>query len=566
MSDTRIVQVQHPPQGEANPPEWPELRYGGNPPTRRAHGGRIVLPWQALALVLGFGLIVLAFGYWRYDAYCATFAPGEFWLPFYIIRWTGPCWWHGGVLTAVLVLMPLAWTGAGLYGYIGRQRAAILADTNEARTLALRPDRYGQDVHVGVHEAASAQLTMLMATGGDVAQSFYMLRAAADRELETNIAPHRRYSGIEQLNEGAHTEVVTDLGAPPPPAPAAPLALPAGPLLLGLRQKAHRSGEHVLVGFSEGDSPVYLRWGVAGLSAIAGGSGSGKTTTMRLMAAWHALNGGALVVLDPHGKKAEGLAATVEPLRSAFLFEPAMDEASILATLRAADRLMRRRIHGEEPAGVPVLLMFDEITSACRNYRSAPEIINLLLNFADEYRGVNAQALIAGHHWRGDILDARLGGALRAGIHTRIVQRIAPSEAKFLLTSKEAQGIDRLATGEGLFFDGVDDALRFTVPFLDDRALSEATYPQHAGWPLSTAFAPTGGAADPLAELRAMADKALRHFDDDREATAVALLAAKGSTVGGRYAYRVKDVARVLGLKDETIARLAARAGRNGSA
>jgi hypothetical protein len=533
-----IIQVQPGGQiGTDNDPEWPRVAYGPGSVPRRSSRASVIIPWQALALLLGFLLIAAAFGYWRYDSYCG--------------RYDDPCWWHGPALSSALVLIPLAGLFAWLWGFAQERQARAIAAQLEAEREGLIKDRYGETEPLWMYQRPDVL-------------AYIAARHAATLRLEEAIAPHKRYSGVETLNEGAHTEVHTDLGAPLElPAPIAP-QLPAGPLLLGLRQKAHRSGEHILVGFSEGDEPVYLRWGTAGPSAVAGGSGSGKTSTIRLMAAWHALNGGALVVLDPHGKKDEGLIKTIDALSSSFLFEPAIGEEAILRTLRAADRLMRRRIHGEESAAVPVMLIFDEFTSACRNFKSAPEIVNLLLNFGDEYRGVNGQALIAGHHWRGDILDPRLGGALRSAIHTRIVHRIAPAEAKFLLTSKESQGIDRLPTGEGLFFDGVDDALRFRVPFLDDRALAEAAYPQHAGWPLPTTIAAPAD-VDPLAELRRVAAGAVEHFGGDRERAAVALLMARGTAVRGRYAYRVRDVARVLNLKDEVAARCAALAGRNGS-
>lgn len=531
-----VLQIQRPDVGKDNDPEWPTVTYGGNPPRRKADGGRVALPWQALIVLLAGLVGVVAFGWWRYDAYCGG--------------WANPCWWHGPVLASALVLIPIAAALGRLYTSVQRWRAQALAAQLEAEREGLVKDRYGENEPVWIYQRPNVL-------------AYVAERAAATRALEEAIAPHKRYSGIETLNEGASSRVETNLGAPPAlPEPVGPTApqLPAGPLLLGLRQKAHRSGEHILVGFSEGDSPVYLRWGLAGLSAVVGGSGSGKTSTMRLMAAWHAMNGGALVILDPHGRKDEGLVNTIKPLESAFLFEPAVTNQEIIETLRAVDRLMRRRLHAEEPATLPILVICEEMNAIARNHPDAREIINLLMNFADEYRGVNGQALTAWHHTRGDVVDPKLGASLRGAIGTRIIHRIAPNEAKLLLTAQEAQGIDRLPRGEALFFDGGDAPVRIVVPFLDDRALAEGSYPQHAGWPL-----PLTPPAQPApSEFDALADRVLAHFGGDRERAALALLATKGTAVRGKWAHRVRDIRDKYGLKNDRMAELSRRAGRDG--
>jgi hypothetical protein len=269
----------------------------------------------------------------------------------------------------------------------------------------------------------------------------------------------------------------------PPALPALPVS--GGPILMQLRQKFARSGEHILVG-AVGEQPVYLRWKQAGLSALIGGSGSGKTNTARLMAAWHALNGGGLVICDGHGDMPdESLLHSCQSLQPSYLLAPAVSNEDIYATIKRLDGIGRARINGQAPPDVPILLVIDEATSIFRNHPKAGEIVSMLLNFSDEYRKANMQALVIFHHVKGDTIDPKMGTPLRNGIKTKIVHSIAPGEAKMLLTAAESQGVDRLQPGEALFFDGRLDVQRITVPWVPAEALREVTYPMHPGWPLA---------------------------------------------------------------------------------
>ena len=299
----------------------------------------------------------------------------------------------------------------------------------------------------------------------------------------------RTYAGNPTRNVRAYTvQYPTKIEQPVldqiPAAPALPaLPVSGGPLLMQLRQKFSRSGEHLLVGMV-GETPIYLRWKQSGLTAAAGNSGSGKTNTTRLIAAWHALNGGGLVLCDGHGEAAdESLIQSCAALQSAYVLAPAVRADAIYATIKRIDAIGRARIEGREPTDVPLLLVIDEFTSLCRNHPKAAEIVNMLLNFGDEYRKANMQALIIGHHWRGDLIDDKLGGALRAAIGGRIIHGTAATEAKFLLKATEAQGVDRLRVGEALFFDRSADVQKIAIPFVPAEALREISYPPHPGWP-----------------------------------------------------------------------------------
>jgi hypothetical protein len=412
------------------------------------------LPWPAWVVA---GVLVLIFG-----------GALILWLARALERWAR----SSAFAEWLALFLPAAVVGAlacvALYWLAGKAYYSIMATRATAYQALLTRWRLGTPV--AADQVAQAPLAMLLG------------QEQAAIALEVARAPFTKYPVLASLNEGSHeTSEATIYGAPPEE--AAPALSPnAGPILDQLRKRYAKSADHLFVG-TVGDTPVHLRWGAAGLTAIAGGSGGGKTNTTRLIAAWHALNGGGLALCDGHGEVDEGLIASCAALSSAFVLPPAVKNADIAAVIHRMDAIGRARLSGEA-ATVPLLLIIDEFTSLCRNHGDAAKLINSLLNFGDEYRKVNMQALIIGHHWRGDLIDKQLGAALRSAIGARIIHTTAPEEAKFLLRPVEAQGVDRLRVGEALYFDRAGDVQKIVVPWLPAEALREVSYPSHPGWPL----------------------------------------------------------------------------------
>lgn len=311
-----VLQVQRPGEGEPTKPEWPEVAYGANPPKRARDGGRIALPWQALALLLAFVLIVGGGAYWRYDTYCAGYS--------------NPCWWHGPLVSSMLVLVPLATLLAWLWGYTAERQARAQAAQNEARRLALVGTRYGNNEPLSLYEQPVAD-----------AVQFFMARYLTDTQLEQAIAPSKIYSGVDTLNEGAKTEVRTDLGAPPAlPAPEEDRGLvPADTFLPWLMELHH--------------------------TMIAGATGSGKTTFARIALGERLRMGYSGLVVDPKGKDWYGLP----------VIGGGRKFADILATLDGVRLEMDRRFDAYG-RGVrdfePLVVLVDEvpdIMEACRDER-----------------------------------------------------------------------------------------------------------------------------------------------------------------------------------------------------
>jgi hypothetical protein len=250
-----------------------------------------------------------------------------------------------------------------------------------------------------------------------------------------------------------------------PPMLASP-TIPALDTTRGLFEQLPIQTGSLFVGYGPDGQPLHTRTGAAGLLAIAGRSGSGKTATARLLIAQHCLHGGGVALIDGHGHAgAESLAQSCAPLRGAFLADPAIDDRAIWQTIQQIDDLARRRLGGDADR-TPVLLVIDEFTSLALRHPQAEDLIKRLIAFGNEYRKVGVTALLIGHSWKAGMISDRYGTALRSAIGTRLVHRTDPDNARYLLRSDELVGVDRLPTGGALVFDGDSEPKRASVPLV----------------------------------------------------------------------------------------------------
>lgn len=226
-----------------------------------------------------------------------------------------------------------------------------------------------------------------------------------------------------------------------------------------------------MLGFDAEGKPVNLEWGQAGVYAVAGRSGSGKTSLVRFLLAQAAMVGIKLVVCDPHASSEQSLAASCESLKAAFLCEPASSNEDILDTIHMVDEIGRKRIDGEDKSIAPILLVIDEFSSIMLNSENAKEISKLLVNMANEYRKVGIQALLIGQSWKHDMSG---GTTLRSALGGSIVMNIQPPEAAFLTTDEKTAkkaGVNKLQKGEAIvFLNGKE--VRIQAPYIrsDDVA------------------------------------------------------------------------------------------------
>jgi hypothetical protein len=268
-----------------------------------------------------------------------------------------------------------------------------------------------------------------------------------------HIAPH--YENRQQIEGQA-------AAALPPPAavPSFAQLLASGrvgkgqPLLLGL--DAETGGEII------GD------WRDLYSTAVAGKPGSGKTTSVRFIAAQSAMHGGRFVVLDPHGDSGDdSLAGTLAPLASAFVCDPAIDERAMLAAVRLATDELRQRLRDAKRERTPLIVCVDEFSALMRG--TLGEGLALLVEqIAQEGRKVQVFALLAGQVWTAE----RSGGtALRDSLASAYVHRLGRGQARMLLPTDIAPKAEGLNVGQVLLARTSGEVTTATIPLTTGQDL-----------------------------------------------------------------------------------------------
>ena len=207
--------------------------------------------------------------------------------------------------------------------------------------------------------------------------------------------------------------------------------------------------------------PLPGRWLDLYSAAIGGVSGSGKTTTVRFLAAQSALMGARFVLIDPHANFGdEGLAATLEPLARSFACKPATDDGEILAALWLADQELKRREAKGQP-GKPFIVAVDEFTSLMRNDELAAPLQKLLLDIAQKGRKMGIFAMCLGQIWKGSTSG---GTELRDSFASAYVHRMKRGQARLLIPTDEAGQVERLATGQAVLYKTSGELMTVAIP------------------------------------------------------------------------------------------------------
>lgn len=209
-------------------------------------------------------------------------------------------------------------------------------------------------------------------------------------------------------------------------------------------------GRPLLLGLGGDGARLYGSWLDLYSTAVAGISGSGKTTSQRFIAAQSALHGAGFVVADPQASAgADSLAATLDPLRACYLCEAASTERAILDAVRYVAALGHGRIAGRDSSRRPVVLWVDEATALLGHSAIGPELARLLEEIAQQYRKVGVYASISGQLWTAE----RAGGtALRDSLASLLIHRLRANQARLLLPRGQARNAEALLVGRALLW------------------------------------------------------------------------------------------------------------------
>lgn len=218
-------------------------------------------------------------------------------------------------------------------------------------------------------------------------------------------------------------------------------------------------GSPILLGYSD-QGALTGNWKDLYSSAVAGATGSGKTTTTRFLACQSALHGARFVILDPHGDAGEeSLAGTLQPLSAAFVMAPAIEERDMLHAVSVVSRELDHRLSGKD--GPPWIVAIDEFTGLMARGELSGALARLIEKIAQEGRKKSVFALLNGQIWRGD----RAGGtALRDSLASAYVHRIRRNQARFLLPTADAARAESLPTGQALLYRTSGDVLVVSIP------------------------------------------------------------------------------------------------------
>jgi hypothetical protein len=349
-------------------------------------------------------------------------------------------------------------------------------------------------------------------------------RPKVPKSVSVTYSPHQRNGPIGPL--------------PAPQIDVTPAALDVPSFSALLDRGMVASGQPLILGYTQ-QGMLTGSWKDLYSAAVAGLSGSGKTSTLRFLACQSALHGARFVVIDPHADAgSESLAATLAPLEAAMVCAPAGAQHSIIHAARLIQSHLDARLRGN-PDRTRLILAVDEFTVLMRHAAIAAELGPVMENIGQQGRKVGIFCLASGQVWTA---DRTAGSALRDSLASCYVHRLRRNQARLLLSTEEARQAEALSVGEALLLRTSGEIERVSLP------LATAGDVERVGNLLATGGKP----AQPV-----IASASQRPIRSPKEAQVLTMLAG-GATVpdvvrelygdtGRAYSDGVKDVSRIVG-------------------
>lgn len=342
----------------------------------------------------------------------------------------------------------------------------------------------------------------------------------------------------------------------------------------------NRSGNSLLVGFAAPDKPLYIELEDTGFIALAGMPRVGKSATATLLAGQVMLIPDSIVIVcDKHGKKPDSLIARLAPLAHR-LARAAIDTDEIIAAIDFWHEIgSNRLLEDDDRVYPPCLLIIDEFTAMILLSLLPPSTLQKLVSAAVEFPKIQAHGLIIGHQWTGKLLGNALGAPLRRVTTQRIIQRIDPQDAEFLIPAAYAKQAQTLSDGRALFMGASQPTpIEMMIPYMtaDDLAYLAKMLPPAPGARLANpanvaSVADVASALesaetidlDPNSDPPGAVDVAAEDFETDRR-TALARILLTSKIAPDKYRYSYRQVQAMTNLRTATICAIAVQVGRAG--
>lgn len=286
--------------------------------------------------------------------------------------------------------------------------------------------------------------------------------ASAPPALPQHYAPHYTYTYHAGSQTYAPRISSAAQAAPHAALPAESVVRPSYVPAFGalLATGTISTGGKLVLGYAEGQ-PLYGSWLDLYSTAVAGKSGTGKSTSQRFFACQTALHGARFVVADPHFEAgADSLGASLAPLlRRRGLCEVAATEQAILEAVRLVQAIGAARLAGDADR-TPVILWVDEATALLNRSEIGGKLGALLEAIAQEYRKVGVYASISGQIWHTD----RMPSTLKHSLASVLAHRMHRDMARALVPSSVAKQVESLEAGQVLLYKTNGEQHLLTVP------------------------------------------------------------------------------------------------------
>lgn len=227
-------------------------------------------------------------------------------------------------------------------------------------------------------------------------------------------------------------------------------------------------------------------------SAVAGESGSGKTSTMLFLVGSGLIATDArFIVIDPHYPHPNSLGAKIAPLVDAGLVECYTYIDDMRAALKAITSIITNRLKQDDTSTYPVVLVIDELRSLM-NTSIAGEVEATMSTISTEGRKCGVYMLAASQTWLAAMF--KKGSLARDTLTSAYVHRIKPKQAQVLLQDKAAETALRSnvkKAGEVLFCPVRGEPLVGKMPMATEQDMREVVRLCANGGEVRTALVPT---------------------------------------------------------------------------